>query len=226
MTFRGSTKSDTMTKKAKTPKRNRTNRRAPMRGQQSSKTLPGEITTAAARRPLKIAAFLEQLQKIRTAQRWTIERLSRTTSVSCKAIKEIERGNLSDTRFRDVTAIAIALGFRIIFEPIPKPPTTNPDVLASFDSLIASGNFNPFFRDQPDREHPEVLWDVVGDIKENWLYVIATNTRTKVRFGAVTDRPGGWAVAGQIWGIDVETNDICGQIADKILADHKKELVG
>jgi N6-adenosine-specific RNA methylase IME4 len=56
--------------------------------------------------------------------------------------------------------------------------------------------------------------------------VVATNTRTKVRFGAVTHRPGGWTIGGQICGVDAETAAVRKKMADKIMANHKKELVG
>jgi hypothetical protein len=99
-------------------------------------------------------------------------------------------------------------------------------ILAAFDSLVGGGQGYPLARKQPDKEYPHVLWDVAGDEEERWLYVVATNTRTNVRFGAVTDRRGRWPVCGQICGINAEANDLGRQLADEIMANHKKELMG
>ena len=83
-----------------------------------------------------------------------------------------------------------------------------------------------FFRQDPDREHKSVCWDVVGDPERNWLYVVVSNPARSVRFAAITDAPGGWSIAGQRFGLDVETQSIAEELSDKLFREHKAELLG
>jgi hypothetical protein len=103
-------------------------------------------------------------------------------------------------------------------------PTSNEQILAAYDRLLASKQFNPFVQGQADRDHQHVQWDIIGDVERNWLYVIATNTLDGRRVAAVTHNPGGWSLKSQLFGIDAETNAIAGALADQIIAQHGKEL--
>ena len=60
----------------------------------------------------------------------------------------------------------------------------------------------------------------------NWLYVAVENPKRKVRFAAVSANPGGWAIGDQLFGIDTETNAIAEQLADRLLREHRSELIG
>jgi len=95
-------------------------------------------------------------------------------------------------------------------------PTTNEGILSSFDRLLEEGKPNAFVRYHRDRAYPSILWDVVGDTETNRLFVVATNPVRKARFGAVTDNAGGWAIKGQIFGIDAETSAIANQLSERV----------
>ncbi len=104
-------------------------------------------------------------------------------------------------------------------------PTTNEGILSAFDQLLEKGKPNAFVRCHRDGAYPSILWDVVGDTETNRLFVVATTPVRKVRFGAVAGNPGGWAIKGQIFGIDVETSAIANQLSEQLLAQHRSELL-
>ena len=80
-------------------------------------------------------------------------------------------------------------------------------------------------RGTPDKKLKDVVWDIVGDKDRNWLFVVASHKVKKVRFAAVTDDPGGWRIAGQVFGIDAETSHIADGLAQKLLKEHRSELL-
>lgn len=75
-----------------------------------------------------------------------------------------------------------------------------------------------------DKEHQDLRWDIVGDEKRNWLFVVVGNRKKKLRFARVSDEPGGWSIGDQIFGIDAETNAIAKHMSDQLYEEHRAEL--
>lgn len=168
-----------------------------------------------------VLAYLRQQRNLSRAA------LAKLAGVSEQAVKDTEAGKLSSLRLGDVVAIAKALGRKltvVIQKPQPPLPRSNAKTLAAFDRLLKQGRCNFFVRKAKDREHPGIYWDVVGDCDIEWLYVVASNPRRKVRFAKVTDEFGGWSIRGQIFGIDAETEQIAQKLCDQLLNKHLKEL--
>ncbi len=78
----------------------------------------------------------------------------------------------------------------------------------------------------PDKEHQEFRWDIVGDKKRNPLFVVVSHRKKKLRFAIATDEPGGWAIAGQVFGIDAETDAIAQKMSERLFKEHRDELIG
>lgn len=108
---------------------------------------------------------------------------------------------------------------------LPSLPTANEAILAEFDRLLRSDSCRPFIRDEPDNKDPALRWDIVGDARRNWLYVVVTKAGQKRRFGKVTDDPGGFSIGSQCFGIDGETLVIAGEIADELCRKYEHELL-
>jgi hypothetical protein len=98
------------------------------------------------------------------------------------------------------------------------------EILREFDQLRESKSGKAFLEGQPDKEHPALLWDILGDPRRNWLYVVVSNPARKVRFAFVTDEPGGWSIAGQLFGMDAETQAIAGKL--RLFEEHEAQLLG
>jgi hypothetical protein len=78
---------------------------------------------------------------------------------------------------------------------------------------------------------PAVLYDHTLRLMQGLSFTVhrdnsATHRKKKLRFAKVTDEPGGWAIAGQIWGIDAETDAISRDLADRLFKERRAELVG
>lgn len=177
---------------------------------------------------LGLSLFLDTLKVRRLQRKLSVKRLARMAAVPAEVISRLEAHDAESFTICDLLAVAKALEMRLAFLPVQRRPTlpsTNEEILAEFDRLVSKGKCNPFFRQQPDKEHPELLWDAVGDIDRNWLFVVASNPRKRVRFAKVTDNPGGWSIEGQIFGIDVETEVIAGELSDQLLKQHRSELI-
>lgn len=110
-------------------------------------------------------------------------------------------------------------------DPAPTSlPTENDAILEGFDRLLRSDYCVPFLRDEPDNKDSTLRWDIVGDARRNWLYVVVTKAGRKSRFAKVTDDPGGFSIGSQRLGIDAETSAIAGEMADELFRAHQREL--
>jgi hypothetical protein len=176
-----------------------------------------------------LAFLVDILKRKRKRRRIKLATLARRAGVPIKVIRKLEAYQLNSVGLWDLFSIGTALGSRLTvgLAPVrPKLPKTNAEILRQFDKLIKSGNCNPFVRNEPDKEQPHLRWDVVGDNKKNWLLVVVSHRKKKLRFAKVTDQPGGWAIAGQIWGIDAETDAIARELSERLFKEHRAELVG
>lgn len=176
-----------------------------------------------------LALLVRILTRRRKRMRMTLASLARRAHVSVETIQKFEAYQVNSIGLIDLLAIGTALGSKLTVELArlkPKLPTGNAEVLHEFDKLLKSRNCNPFIRKSQDTKHKAVYRDIVGDKERNWLFVVASNPKRKARFGTVTDEPGGWAIAGQMFGIDAETHQIADRLAKKLLRRHRDELVG
>jgi hypothetical protein len=165
----------------------------------------------------------------RRRRRMSLASLAKRARVRVKIIQKLEAYDLNSVGLWDLLSIGTALGSKLTvgLAPVrPKLPKTNAEILREFDTLIKSRDSNPFVRNEPDKEHPDLRWSIVGDKKRNWLFVVVSHRRKKLRFAKVTDEPGGWAIAGQNWGIDAETDAIARDLSDRLFKEHRAELVG
>ena len=170
------------------------------------------------------------LKRARERRRLSQTALAKRAGVAVAAVESFEACDLNAIGLPDVLSIAKALGKELTVQlaPIkPRLPQPNEEILREFDSLMKSRQSMPFFRGQPDKEHEQLLWDVVGDKRRNWLFVVVGHRRKRrLRFGAVTDQPGGWSIGGQLFGIDVETDAIARRMSRRLFKAHKGELTG
>jgi hypothetical protein len=176
-----------------------------------------------------LALLVDILKRKRKRRRIKLATLARRAGVPVKIIRKLEAYQLNSVGLWDLLSIGTALGSRLTVDlaPVrPKLPKTNAEILSAFDKLIKSRDCNPFVRSEPDKEHPWLRWDIVGHKKRNWLLVVVSHRRRKLRFAKITDQPGGWAIAGQIWGIDAETDAIARELSDRLFKEHRAELVG
>lgn len=178
-----------------------------------------------------LALLFEVLKSKRMQRKLSQSRLAKLAGVPAKTIERLEACDAHSIRLRDLLSVAKVLDTRLTVQPVvhevptrPTLPQTNEEILTEFDRLLRKGKCNAFSRKQPDNEHPGIFWDVVGDVDRNWLFVVASNPRKKVRVAKVTDNPGGWAVGGQVWGIDAETQAIAGELSEQLFTEHQAEL--
>lgn len=175
-----------------------------------------------------LALLVDLLKRKRKRLKMSVTRLAKRAHVSAVAIQKLEAYHLNSVGLQDLLAIGTALGSKLTvgLAPVrPKLPKTNPEILREFDTLIKSPNCNPFVRNQPDNEHRDLRWDIVGDTRRNWLLVVVSHRKRKVRFAKVTDEPGGWAIGGQMFGIDAETNAIAQGLSEQLFNEHRAELL-
>ena len=104
-------------------------------------------------------------------------------------------------------------------------PNTNDEILREFDRLVRTRNCNAFARNAADTKYSQIRWDIVGDNKRNWLFVVASNPNKNKRFAMITDDPGGWAIGGQVFGMDAETSWVALNLAKRLLKKHRAELI-
>lgn len=167
------------------------------------------------------------LRHKRKKRRWSARHLARLAGVPGQAVIKLERYRVNSLGLEDLIAIATTLKSRLsvtIGPAKPKLPRTNQAILRAFDQLMKTPGCRPFFRKQSDKEYTGVLWDIVGDAKRNWLFVVASNRKKKLRFAKVTDNPGGWSIAGQHFGIDAETDAIARELSEQLLKERRTEL--
>lgn len=175
-----------------------------------------------------LVLLVDIFKRKRRRRRMSVASLAKRARVPVRTIQKLESYRLNSVGIQDLLAIGVALGSKLSVElaPVrPKLPKTNAEVLREFNALIKSPNCNPFVRNEPDKEHHDLCWDIVGDKKRNWLFVVIRNRKKKLRFAKVTDEPGGWSIAGQIFGIDAETNAIAKDLSDQLYKEHRAELV-
>jgi transcriptional regulator with XRE-family HTH domain len=176
-----------------------------------------------------LALLVRILTRRRKRKRMTLAGLARRAHVSVEKIQKFEAYQVNSIGLMDLLAIGTALGSKLTVELAPIKPTLprrNAQILAEFDRLLKGRKCNPFIRNSRDKEHKGLYWDIVGDKERNWLFVVVCNPKKKARFGTVTDNPGGWAIAGQLFGIDAKTNQIADRLAKKLLKRHRAELAG
>ena len=156
----------------------------------------------------------------------TREQLAERAGVTAQTIEKAEAGTFDDITPQEIVAIGVALGASMA-SPAgrPKPPAAMEDILRELDRLLESKRGKAFLQQQSDKEHASVFWDIVGDPQRNWLYVVVSNPTRNARFAAVTDDPGGWAIGGQLFGMDVETGAIAEELSNKLFREHKAELL-
>lgn len=167
------------------------------------------------------------LTGMRIHRKMSIERLSRVSGVPVTMIHRIENGGFEVARLKDLLLISKALGWHAGIALVPKReklPKESTAILKACDRLLRSRKAVVFLQAQPDKEHPGITWDVIGDPRMNWLYLVCSNRKRRVRFAAVTDNPGGWAIGGQRFGIDVETEMIARRMSKRLLRKHRAEL--
>jgi hypothetical protein len=176
-----------------------------------------------------LALLVDILKQWRKRRRMSLASLSKRARVPVRIIQKLEAYQLNLVGLQDLLAIGTALGSRLTVElaPVkPRSPKENAKILREFDALLKSPDCNPFARNEPDKEHRELRWDVVGDKKRNWLFVVVRHGKKKLRFAKVSDEPGGWAIAGQIFGIDAETDAIARDMSERLFREHRAELIG
>ncbi len=174
-----------------------------------------------------LTLLVDMLKRKRQRKKMTVATLARRAQVSVETVQKLEAYKINAIGLVDLISIGRALSSKLTvgLAPLkPKLPRDKMDILRQFDRLLRSPNCNPFIRKAPDNDHKGVLWDIVGDRKRNWLFVVASNPKKRVRFGAVTDEPGGWAIGGQLFGIDAETNQIAQELAQKLMKAHESKL--
>jgi len=167
------------------------------------------------------------LKQKRRWRRMTVAKLSRFSGVPEDAIKQLEAGEFASAKVRDLLLISRVLKCHAGVALVPQRdtvPTVNESVLKSFDRLIKSSKAIVFICREVDKQLGDVTWDVVGDPDKNWLYVIASNRRKRVRFGRISDAPGSWPIRGQSFGVDVETGAVARRLSASIIQRHRKEL--
>jgi transcriptional regulator with XRE-family HTH domain len=175
-----------------------------------------------------LALLVDIFKRKRRRRRMSVASLANRAQVPVRTIQRLESYRLNSVGLQDLLAIGTALGSKLTVElaPVrPKLPKTNAEILREFNALVKSPNCNPFVRNQPDKEHHDLCWDIVGDKKRNRLFVVVENRKKKLRFAKVTDEPGGWSIAGQIFGIDAETNAIAKDFSDQLYKEHRADLV-
>lgn len=168
------------------------------------------------------------LKGMRIHRNMNIKRLSQVSGVPVAMIVRIESGDFEAARVKDLLLIAKALGWHAGIALVPKRdklPKESTTILKAYDRLLRSRNAVVFRQAQPDKEHPGITWDVIGDPRMNWLYIVCSNRKRRVRFAAVTDNPGGWAIGGQRFGIDLETDMIARRMSKRLLRKHRAELI-
>lgn len=176
-----------------------------------------------------LAFLVDILKHKRRRRRMSLTSLAKRARVSVRIIQKLEAYDLNSVGLQDLLAIGTALGSKLTvgLAPVrPKLPKTNAEILQEFDTLIKSRDCNPFVRNEPDKEHQEFRWDIVGDKKRNWLFVVVSHRKKKLRFAMATDEPGGWAIAGQVFGIDAETDAIARKMSERLFKEHRAELRG
>lgn len=192
-----------------------------------SKTKPKAETqpgTPSWRRSPDLRALLKMQREMAGLTR---EELAERAGVTAKTIEQAETDPHGTASWKDLYAIGVAVGASMaVRQQNPKPPVEMEAILREFDRLLESKRGKVFLQDQPDKEHASICWDIVGDPDRNWLYVVASNRRKNVRFAAVTDDAGGWSIAGQLFGMDVETGAIAEDLSNKLFQKHKVELLG
>lgn len=174
-----------------------------------------------------LVLLVDIFKRKRRRRKISLFSLAKRARVPVGVIKQLESYRLNSVGLQDLLAIGTALGSKltVALTPVrPKLPKTNAEALSLFDALIKTPDCNSFMRTELDKEHQDLRWDIVGDKRRNWLIVVVTNRKTKLRFAKVTDEPGGWSIAGQVFGIDAETNAIAEELSDQLYRAHRTEL--
>jgi transcriptional regulator with XRE-family HTH domain len=188
-----------------------------------NKRAASQSSQKSAPNALLLGAFLKDG---RTQLGLTTKELAETTGIDSLEIKKAEAGDFGSLRVIDLMALCQVVRVTFLIRPAKiKPPRASEEILKEFDRLMGSDRARVFYSDQQDPEHANLRWDIVGDPDRNWLYAIVTNRRKRRRFGAVTGSVGGWSVAGQLFGMDVETHAVAEKMCVKILRAHKPELL-
>lgn len=175
-----------------------------------------------------LALLVDILKRKRQRQRMTLASLAKRAQVPLRILRKFEAYKLNCVGIQDLLAIGTALGSKLTIELAPvkaKMPETNAEILREFDALLQGPDCNPFVRNAPDKEHPNLAWDIIGDKKRNWLFVVVNHRKKKLRFAKLTDEPGGWAIAGQVFGIDAETDAIAKALSDQLFKEHHDKLL-
>jgi DNA-binding XRE family transcriptional regulator len=155
------------------------------------------------------------------------EELAERAGVSAETIKNAEAGEFDRIPPNEIAAIGVAVGASMAAKAgKPKPPSAMQDILREFDRLLESERGKTFIRQQPDKEHASVSWDVTGDPQRNWLFVVVSNAARNARVAAVSDDPGCWPIGAQHFGMDAETGAIAEEPSNKLLQEHKAEQFG
>lgn len=168
------------------------------------------------------------LQARRQKRKLSVARLSRICGVPVATIERIEAADFESARVKDLLLISKALGCHAGVALVWKreqPPKDNAAILVAYDKLARSRKAVVFVKHQPDKENAQLLWSAIGDKERNWLYVVCSHSNLNVRFGAVTENPGGWPIGSQWAGMDVETQHVMHRLAKRIFRSHRAELV-
>ncbi len=168
------------------------------------------------------------LKARREGRKMSIDRLSRISGVPAAQIQKLEAADFESARLKEMLQVAKALKCHVGVALAPvrdKPPKENADILNASDKLLRSRKALVFLRKQPDKEFASVYWDVIGDRERNFLFVMCSNPKRKVRFAAVTANPGGWPIRSQWAGMDVETRCAMNRMSKRLLRRYSKELL-
>jgi DNA-binding Xre family transcriptional regulator len=178
-----------------------------------------------------LGPLINRVLELRRFRALNTKDVSRLTGIREETIQRFEAFDVGCIRVSELFQIIAVLNCRFRFELVPltppkaaMPAASSKRILAEYDRLIARGKARVFYKDQPDKEHPKVLWNIVGDIEKNGLYVVASNPSKKVRFAKLAEDSGGWSIHGQIFGIDAETEHIAGELAEELMREHATEL--
>jgi len=170
---------------------------------------------------------VDALKRKRQAKRITLAGLARRAHVSIDTIKHLEAYEINSIGLVELLSIGAALGIKLTVHvaPIrPELPISNTEILREFDRLVRSRKCTSFIRNAADKDYKGVRWDLVGDEERNWLFVVASNPKKKTRFAMVSNEPGSWSIAGQDFGLDIETNQIAEKLAQKLMKQYQSEL--
>jgi hypothetical protein len=183
--------------------------------------LPGEIQ-------LGFALLSDHFAQMRNELGLSLTQVAALSKVPVESIKRFEAHDPSAITLSDLFAIGRTVGCRPavrFFDVPPRKRLTNRKVLLELERLIGTGKYRHFVKNQPDRDHPQIRWDIIGDRLRNRLFVVARNRKSKVRFAKMTCEPGGWSIEGQLFGMDAETNSIARALSEELFEQYRAQLL-